>query len=209
MRNWFARFLGALVALGLTLPAGAQALPTLEQLEQKLVRGSYLDTLHAAPWAAAQGEAVVPQLAAMLARGQKYDEQWEGATGAYPFNVIWALAQISTPASLQVLEHYFSRTDNEAAGFGIKGVKLRLEQKNRQYGVLLSDKPLLAGASQTARSLRELKAGQAVRILQARVVNAAEEGPRGGPALFDYVEVLPSGPKGYVERAGDGFPPYI
>ena len=67
---------------------------------------------------------------------------------------------------------------------------------------------LYAAPSVSAKVVKTFRAGQPVHILRENVENAKEEGPRGGPTAFDYVEALPSGPKGYIERAGDGFTPF-
>jgi hypothetical protein len=182
---------------------------TLAQVEQRLVRGGYGTTLDAAHWAVQQGEAIVPLLQEMLKRRQLYEKQLEGATGAYPFNVVWALGQISSPAALAVLETYYAQSKDDTAGLAIKAVRLRQAKGSRAFGVLLSDKNLYAQPSLEAKVVKELRGGQEIMIIKARIVNPKEEGPRGGPAIFDQVEVAPTGEQGFVERAGDGFPPYI
>ncbi|MBM4283918.1 MAG: hypothetical protein FJ128_01535 [Deltaproteobacteria bacterium] len=182
---------------------------TLAQVEQRLVRGGYGATLNAAHWAVQQGEAIVPLLAQLLERRQIYEQQLGGATGAYPFNAVWALGQLSSPAALGVLERYFAKTRDDTAGLAIKAVKLRRTKQSRAFAVLLSDKTLYAQASLEAKAVKDLQGGQEIRIIKAGIVNPKEEGPRGGPAMFDQVEVVPTGEQGFVERAGDGFPPYI
>lgn len=54
-----------------------------------------------------------------------------------------------------------------------------------------------------------MSAGQAIKILKTLIVNPQEEGARGGPALFDQVEAVPTGERGFIQRAGDDFPPFM
>jgi hypothetical protein len=68
---------------------------------------------------------------------------------------------------------------------------------------------LLEQQSEQARVVKELKAGQPVKIEREMITNPGEEGPRGGPAHYDRVELIPSGEKGYLSRAGDDFSPLM
>ncbi len=51
-----------------------------------------METLLNAYWAVDQGEAIVPLLGQMLKKQKAYDKELGGATGAFPFNALWALA---------------------------------------------------------------------------------------------------------------------
>jgi hypothetical protein len=188
-------------------PAGASL--TLEEAESRLVRAGYGETLLNAHWAVDQGQAIVPLLGQMLKRRQAYDEELGGATGAFPFNVLWALGHIPQPPALQVLENYSGASRDPSAALAIKGWKLRALKKSHGYGVLTNNAPLVEKPSERARILKELKSGQAVKIEREMITSPGEEGPRGGPAYYDQIELIPGGEKGYIFRAGDDFSPFM
>jgi hypothetical protein len=200
-----------LLAVALACPLAGRAGPplTLPAVENRMVRGGYLDTLYAAYWAAAQGEAVVPILAQLLHNRQQYVEELHGAVGAFPFNVLWALGHIPSAASLKVLETYQAASKDANAALAIKGWRLRRFQESSRYGVLVNDGVLLETAGEKSRVVKKLKSGQQVKILQEKIANYREVGPRGGPVYYDRVELLPSGEPGYIPRAGDDFTPFI
>ncbi len=206
-RAWLVVWLAAALAW----PAAGAAGPplTLKEVENRMVRGGYLDTLFAAHWAVAQGEAVVPLLAQMLHKGQQYREEEQGATGAYPFNVFWALAHIPSSRSLKVLEDYYAATKDPVAARALQGWRLRLNEQSSRFGVLINDGSLLEDPREKARVVKKIKAGQKVKILQERIANPREVGPRGGAMLYDRVELIHSGEQGYIPRAGDDFTPFI
>ncbi len=189
--------------------AAARPALTLPEAEKLLVRGGYLDTLNAAYWAVAQGEAIVPILARLLANREKYAQELGGATGAFPFNVVWALGRIPKSSSLQVLEKYYFTTKDPLAALAMKGWRLRAREENPRYGVLAKDAVLLESSDQQARVLKRIKSGQQVKILHEKNSNPREVGPRGGPMFYDRVELLPSGEQGFIPRAGDDFTPFM
>ncbi len=195
-------------ALGWPLAGEAGPALTLKEVENRLVRGGYTETLLNAPWAVAQGEAIVPLLGQMLKKQKAYDQELGGATGAFPFNALWALGHIPKAAALRVLEKYFAASHDSGAALAIKGWKLRAE-KGPGYGVLTNNAPLLEKPGAQARVVKELKAGQAVKIEREMITSPGEEGPRGGPAHYDQVELIPSREKGYILRAGDDFSPFM
>lgn len=205
--------------LGLTLlltgawwwPQASEAGPalTLKEAENRLVRGGYLETLLNAHWTVAQGEAIVPLLGQMLKKRQTYEEELGGATGAFPFNALWALAHIPRPSALQVLEKYSAVSQDPSAALAIKGWKLRAQKKSPGYGVLTNDAPLREKPAAAARVIKELKTGQAVKIERTMITSPGEEGPRGGPAYYDHVELIPGREQGYISRAGDDFSPFM
>ncbi len=197
----------ALLAWGSGAAAGQPL--TQRAVEKKMVAGGYLDTLWAAYWAVDQGPAIVPILAAMLARQKRYEAAQGGATGAFPFNALWALAHIPAPAAQAALEQYYARSRDATAALALKGFKLRQAHPGPPCGVLLNDSELLAAPQENSQVRQQLPAGQPLEILQEKVENAQEEGPRGGPAYYDRVRLLPGGPEGYIRRAGDGFSPVI
>ena len=181
---------------------------TLKEVENRLVRGGYVETLFNANWAVEQGEAIVPFLGRMLNKRKAYDQELGGATGAFPFNALWALGHILKPAALQVLEKYSAASRDPSAALASQGWKLRAE-KGPGYGVLTNDATLLEKPAAQAPVVKELKAGQPVKIVGEMITSPGEEGPRGGPANYDQVELIPGGEKGYISRAGDDFSPFM
>ncbi|MFI5331186.1 MAG: hypothetical protein ACHQ2F_09155 [Desulfobaccales bacterium] len=197
------------VAWGWPLAGAAAPALTLQQAEKRLVRGGYLDTLMAADWAVSQGEAIVPLLGQMLEKRQKYDRELGGATGAFPFNALWALGHIPKQVALQALEKYFASSHDPTAALAIQGWQLRSTMQSSRYGVLTNETPLLEKPRENARVVKELKAGQQVKIVREKLTSPGEEGPRGGPAYYERVELIPTGEEGYISRAGDDFSPFI
>jgi hypothetical protein len=189
--------------------------PTLKQAEQQLL-GPYVDSLEGAKWAAAKGPSIVPVLSQMLDRVEDYKKRDDGTMGAFPFNTIWALGHIKGDASRAALNRYIRRTQDitnrTQAMYAIAAHDLRARKKSDSYGVLGSTSPagkLYAQASENSRVLKTMKPGQPVRLLKEAIENPKEEGARGGPTVYDYVELVPSGPRGYVQRAGDIFSPFF
>jgi len=201
--------LALLVLWGWSL-AGAARIPlALPEVENRMIRGAYLDTLNAAYWAAAQGEAVVPLLAQLLDNRAKYEKELGGATGAFPFNAVWALGRIPKSGSLKVLEKYYFTTKDPTAALAMQGWKLREREQSPRYGVLAKDAQLLEYPEEKARVLKRIKAGQQVKVLHEKNPNPREVGPRGGPVFYDRVDLIPSGEQGYIIRAGDDFTPFM
>jgi hypothetical protein len=196
------------VAVAWPGPGGAAAPLSLPEVENRLVRGGYLDTLYAAQWAVAQGEAVIPLLSDLLDKGEQYRQEG-GSTGAFPFNVLWALAHLSSSRARQALEKYFEATHDPTAALALKGWRLRNNEQSPRFGVLLSEGALLEAPREKAQVVKKLKAGQQVKIMQEKIVSPKEVGPRGGPQLYDRVELVPSAEQGYIPRAGDDFSPFI
>ncbi len=185
-----------------------------KEVEGRMANGGYLDTLHASYWAAGQGEAIVPILEAMLYQEQKYQKEPFSATSAYPFNVIWALAHIDSNRSLQILMKFAGWTtknfNKDVARLAIKGFQLRRTKHSKAYGVLVrAEAKLLERPSEKAPVLKLLTSGQGVRVLKSYLENQKEEGPRSGPAVFDYIELIPEGGRGYIQRFGGDFTSFI
>jgi hypothetical protein len=204
-------FWGIWLAVALAWPVAGGAAPplTLPEVENRMVRGGYLDTLYAAQWAVAQGEAVIPLLGQMLDKGEQYQEEEGGAIGAFPFNVLWALAHIPSSKALNALEKYHEATKDPTAALAIQGWRLRSNEQSPRFGVLSNDGALLENPREQAQVVKKIKAGQKVKILQEKIVNPKEVGPRGGAQYYDRVELLPSGEPGYLPRAGDDFSPFM
>jgi hypothetical protein len=189
-----------------------------KEVEERMIKGGYLDTLQASYWAAEQGEAIIPILEEMLYKQPKYQNGSLTATSAYPFNVIWALAHINSNRSLKVLVKFSVWTtdkfNKDNAKLAIKGFRLRRTQQSKearmQYGVLVrAEAKLLRRPSESAEVTKFLKSGQSVRILKSYLENRKEEGPRGGPVVFDFVELIPQGDRGYIQRFGGDFTSFI
>ncbi len=184
------------------------------EVEGRMAKGGYLDTLYAAYWAAEQGEAIIPLLKGMLYQPEKYQKEPFAATSAYPFNVIWALAHIDADRSLKILTGYSAWTtealNKNVARLAIQGFQLRRAKQNKDYGVVVrAEGKLLERPSESALVLKLLKSGQSVRVLKPYLINPKEEGPRGGPAVFDDIELIPQGERGYLQRLGGDFTPFI
>lgn len=187
---------------------------SLKEVEGRMIKGGYLDTLYAAYWAARQGEAIIPILEEMLYKQQKYQKEPFAATSAYPFNVIWALAHIDSNRSLKILMKFSGWTtknfNKDVAWLAIKGFQLRRTKQSKAYGVLVrAEAGLLERPSESAPVLKLLKAGQSVRVLKPYLENQKEEGSRSGPAVFDYIELIPEGGRGYIQRFGGDFTSFI
>ena len=149
---------------------------------------------------------MVPILGKLLAKEKTFLHDPACAHSAFPFNAIWALGRISSPAAIAILKKYQAGPHDHDASFAIKAAELRRKSHDKEMGVTSREEvPLLAGASHSSKVLRMLKRGTAVRVLKFRVPNPKERGPRGGLAHFDQVKVLPKGPNGFIERAGDDF----
>jgi hypothetical protein len=191
---------------------------SLKEVEGRMAKGGYLDTLYASYWASEQGEAIIPILEKMLYQPQKYRKESFAATSAYPFNVIWALAHIDSSRSLKILMKFSGWTtdklNKDVAELAIKGFQLRRTKQSKvacaRYGVLVrAEAKLLGQPSESAQVLKLLKSGQSVRVLKPHLENQKEEGPRGGPAVFDYIELIPEGERGYIQRFGGDFTSFI
>lgn len=205
--------IGLLLAIFISFAAWGFDL-SLAEVEGRMAQGGYLDTLRASYWAAEQGEAIIPILAELLYHPGKYQKEPFAAAGAYPFNVIWALAHIDSNRSLQILLKYSGWTketiNHGIAALAIKGFRLRRSKQSKAYGVLVrAEAKLLARPSENATVLKLLKSGQSVRVLKPYLENPKEEGPRGGPAVFDYIERIPGGERGYIQRFGGDFTSFI
>ena len=191
---------------------------SLKEVEGRMINGGYLDTLYASYWAAEQGEVIIPILEEMLFKQPKYQKESSAATSAYPFNVIWALAHIDSSRSLKILMKYSGWTtnnfDKDVTELAIKGFQLRRTQQSKvaraRYGVLVrAEAKLLEQPSESAPVLKLVKSGQRVKVLRPYLENEKEEGPRSGPAVFDYIELIPEGGRGYIQRLGGDFTSFI
>lgn len=187
---------------------------SLKEVEGRMIQGGYLDTLWASYWASEQGEAIIPILEEMLFKPRKYQAESFAAASAYPFNVIWALAHIDSNRSLKILMKFSVWTTNlfnkDVTELAIKGFQLRRGKQSTFYGVLVrAETKLLERPSESAPVVKLLKSGQSVRVLKPYLENQKEEGPRGGPAVFDYIELIPQGDRGYIQRFGGDFTSFI
>jgi hypothetical protein len=185
--------------------AGQLGLSLLQIAEMKLTQGDYFGTLKGAYWASGVGEPIVPVLAQMLENERKYGKD-ERAFIAFPFNAIWALGRIASPASIAALQKYQAGKHGHDASLAIKAALLRRKHKDKEVGVSLrEDAKLFASASHDAKVLKTLAKGTPVKALAFRLPNLKQKNARGEVATFDHVRLLPSGPEGYLERAGDDF----
>ena len=195
----------------LAIPSPSPPIIDLEELtlraELRMVKsGDYFQTLEGAYWASSVGERIVPILADLLEKEKHYLADSTGPHTAFPFNVIWALGRIASPASIAVLKKYQAGKHDHDASFAIKAALLRQKFHDKEVGVTSrEDVPLYTSASHASKVLKTLKRGTPVKALKYRVINKTEKNARGGEAHFDQVKLLPKGPMGFIERAGDDF----
>ncbi|MDB5100754.1 MAG: hypothetical protein JWM80_5175 [Cyanobacteria bacterium RYN_339] len=195
---------------GATKPMGMPGAKQLglslqDQAELKLTQGAYLDTLNSAYWASGQGEPIVPVLGGMLMKEKTFLND-EKTFVAFPFNAIWALGRIASPKAVAALKKYQAGKHLHDASLAIKAAELRIKLKDKEVGVSLrEDASLFPAADHDGKVIKVLKRGTPVKALKFHIVNQKQAGPRGGKATFDRVKLLPNGPEGFLERAGDDF----
>lgn len=78
---------------------------TLAEVENRLTRNGYTESLIETGWAIQKGKAIVPILDKMLSNAKKYSDIGE-FTGAFPFNAEYVLAHIDVPESLAALKKH-------------------------------------------------------------------------------------------------------
>jgi hypothetical protein len=178
-------------------------------VEKRLIQGNYIATLDASNWAVQQGERIIPILEKMLSQKKKYRTEGHGLTGAFPFNAVWTLAHIPVPRSLKVLENYYTSTHDDDAMLAINGYKVRNKLKDPDCGVLYLDSCNLNSDSSTSTVIQVITKGQMLKVLKYHIENNNEHNRRGGSQVYDYVELMPEGTKGYIPREGDDFSPVI
>lgn len=205
-------FVRSLVAITLAAVLMGAARPTAkpsnggfdlaEIAEMQLAHGGYEHTLPNAYWASGQGAKIVPVLSDMLMHDTKYTD-----ASAFPFNAIWALGRIATPDALKALKKYQAGKHRHDATLAIKACSLRIKLKDKEVGVTIrEDAQLFASADEKSKVLATLKPGTPVRVLHYRAMGPdGQLGPTGDTTHFDQVQLLPKGPVGFLERAGDDF----
>jgi len=188
--------------------------PTFNEVAKQMRIIAYSELGESSYWAVEQGRAIVPHLAKLLAQSSN-DRKKALAAGeplvGYPFNVIWALAQIGGAGARAALAQHAARAqdteDRPLAKLALAGLDLRAKIRKPEAGVLRYDSaPLLVKPSHESPKIRVLKAGQGLRILKSGIENNKETGARGGPTRFCEVQLIPGGHKGYLELEGEGFP---
>lgn len=191
-----------------TVAPAAKPLPPLQEIEEQLCFSGYSMSLAVAEdYAATHGAALVPILQTMLDKAETYvnDPMF---TGAFPYNAVWILAHVGSDAARKAIERFAKNAKDAHYSLALAGLDLRRKFNSPDYAVLHSETSLRDAASLKSKTLRALRPGQAFRILKPWIENHKEEGPRGGPAVFDAIELVPSREKGYVERQGTGEAPY-
>lgn len=187
-------------------PAPAQKSPPpmpLKELAGRLCFSGYAPSLDEAEGLLAQyGAALAPLLAELLDKAPSYLKAPNFA-GAFPFNAVWLLAHIGDQTSREAIERFTRQGKNKDYALALRAMDLRKEQ-GPNCGVVYYESELREGPSSKTKTLRPLAPGQGLRLLRERIQNEQEEGPRGGPSIYDEVELLPSGERGFVERLGTG-----
>lgn len=193
----------ALIALLSGAASPAPAGLDLEDLaEMKLAHGGYTFSLNNAYWASARGAEIVPVLAKMLKHENGFKDE-----SAFPFNAIWALGRIATPAAVKVLKSYQAGKHRHDASLAIRAAELRIHLHDRDVGVTIrDDSALFQAADHASKTLKTVNRGTPVKVLAFGLPGPkGQTGPFGNPSHFDKVKLLPKGPTGYLERAADDF----
>lgn len=188
--------------------------PTFNEVAKQMRIIAYNQLGESSYWAVEQGHAIVPHLARLLAQSAE-DKKKALVAGeplvSYPFNIVWALAQIgggqARTALAQQAAHTPDAEDRRMAKLALAGLDLRAKIRKPDVGVLrYASAPLLVKTSHESQKICVLKAGQGLRILKRGIENDKEIGARGGSTRFCEVQLLPGGQKGYLELEGEGFP---
>jgi hypothetical protein len=185
--------IAATILFGATLGQQKPAPLTLQNVEELLINnelgseGSYGEVEKLA-----RRKEMVPILATMLKK--KYPDVGH----SFPSTGFLILSRVDTPQALALLKQY-------KCPLQISSWNLRHKYKTRLAGALLGDRDLLIQANSEGELLKSVKSGTAVRILKEGIINKKVEGPRGGPSTYDYIQVIGTNTKGYVERPGLGY----
>lgn len=171
-----------------------------------MVGNGYLNSLQGAYWAYFKGPRIIPVLSVMLTKQKYYNQKYDFATGGFPLNALWALGHFKTVKARDALRHYYAWSHDSEALSALKGWELR-----RKYGfgagVLINDQILYQRPSEKSHVIAHLPADEPVRILKADYENDREMDARGGPTVYDFIQVLRTGERGYIERTSDDFFP--
>lgn len=160
-------------------------------LRNRLQMNGSTESISEAYWVIEQGDAILPAIDQLLSEPVPAD-----ATGAYPFNMMFALSQFNGPAVKDVLKKH----DGQLA---LKAVEAR--EVNPAYRVIYSECSLLQSQFYTSPIITQIPEGETVLLLQERVENPNEEGPMGGSSFYDYVQIVSTGQTGFTARSGGGY----
>lgn len=176
--------------------------------QPKLFTGyGYLGDLYRAYWAVRQGSLILPAIKSELGIYHKAKEAGHTiAYGGFPLNVFWALAHIDDDLSRAILEEF--ENIDPVGKYALIGFNLR-RKLGQEYGVLFNNKEMKRDCARRAETVELLSEGTEIQILKSNILNSSEMGPRGGASCFDLVKSIQSKNSGYIQRAGDNFPPYI
>jgi hypothetical protein len=188
--------------------------PTFDEVAAQMRTTAASQLFEVTGWAIDQGQAIVPHLSkllTMVAADTKRAIDGGEPLVNYPFNILWSLSQIGGSGARAALARHATRAQDpgnrQLARHALAGLDLRAKMRRKDVGVLhYASTPLLAKPSHEARKLRELRAGQGLRINKNVIENEKETGARGGPTRFCEVELIPGGQRGYLELEGEGFP---
>ncbi len=164
---------------------------SMMDLRNRLQMNGSSESISEAYWVIEQGDAILPALDQLLSEPVPAD-----ATGAYPFNVMFALSQFNGTAVKDVLKKH----DGQLA---LKAVEAR--EANPAYRVVYSECSLFQSQSYTSPVIMQIKEGETVLLLKERVENPNEEGPMGGSSFYDYVQIISTGQTGFTPRSGGGY----
>ena len=208
----------ALCALGFIVYAqdkGSQLKTDDKELKKAFLDG-YAVSLSANDDAVKIGNNIVPLLSELLSERIDPDERMEEGheLSSYPYNVIWALAQIGGPEAKKALETNMD-IDKDLVRFALKAVEIREELKDPKVGIFYDlyygcekNAILLKEPRETSGEITKIRCGEGIRLI-GMTANPNEMGPRGGDQKYAEIELLDGGLKGFYPLAGIGFSPKL
>ena len=180
---------------------------TLETLETRLL-GPYIESGYGGYWTAKQGESVIPLIEKMFQKIDIYTEQHrngERSIGMFPYNAIYALANIENPQSKVSLEKCIDENFSSDCVLALEAWEYRNSHEGGEETVSFARFPmdLYKSSSESSEVLTSLKKGTKVIILDELISNDDEVGFRGGPMRYQRVRIVDSGIEGYIQQRND------
>lgn len=176
-----------------------------EDLIKRLINGgNYQYTLNSSFWVIKQDPKIIYNLDDLLEKYQEFKD-----LGAYPFNIIWALAQIGGDDSILILKKHQGKIIDYAKviNLAVKAINLR-KIKGTNYGYLLLDQvEVRSFPSKDAPVIKKVVFGTELKLSLRMIKNLREEGLKG-PNQYDEV-VLGDNQMGYILRSTDNFPVFM
>jgi hypothetical protein len=117
------------------------------------------------------------------------------------------LGRIASPRSKFDLQKL---VDVQSYGDLVKLILKKIEEKEKgnQVEIIFNNTYLLEEPSANSRIICEIKPGEFIKCLESYIITE-EIGPRGGPSIYDKIQIIKTGMVGYTPRAGDELTPFI